>query len=70
MQSPSGISPQREDDRVDLVRVGVDAAETLRRDVALLLVGPPAPHEILGAAALAAQRRQSASFGRLQTSSR
>jgi hypothetical protein len=35
-------------DRVDLVRVGVDAAETLRRDVALLLVGPPAPHEVLG----------------------
>ena len=41
-------APQGEHHRVDLVRVGIDAPEPLRRRVAPLLRRPAEPHKILG----------------------
>ena len=39
--------PQREDHRVDLVRVGIDPRLSLRRRKALPVIRPPDPHQVL-----------------------
>ena len=44
--------PEREDDRVDLMRVRIDAAPALRGRVALAVVRPPDADEVLGEAVL------------------